>query len=334
MRKVKIVIALVALVVLFTKLWWLHVLSLLVLIFLSYKKINELKSPIFLVTLLTTTFLPYIFLRSPAALTLSLLIFSRTLALYLAMLVIAENIDLHALHQWLPKILGKRLALAVNLAFNLLPIIRYLLLKNYELFYFKKANVCRQQQNMWGNIIAIKKVLSGYVYAVLRQIIAAAEGCAENMLLLYQASENSPQVYLLTGNPQSGKTTAMAKLVAEFQSYNWPVSGVLAPGVMTNNQRATIFAQNIKTNEKQLLASRVETIDDVAYEFGSFKFSASGLQFARAALLDFYPRGIVVLDEYGPLELKGLGHADEFKQLLKSNVAAIYLVTREGLLSQ
>jgi hypothetical protein len=42
----------------------------------------------------------------------------------------------------------------------------------------------------------------------------------------------------------------------------------------------------------------------------------------------------VFLDEFGPLEFGGLGYASLFQSLLNANIAALYIVIREELVTR
>jgi len=320
-HKIKIGFALLSFAVLFTtNIVW-HVLAIGILSIFALRRLRELKNLKFWLVFLVLAFLPCVFIQTWQMFWLACLVLCRSIIIYLALITIAENINLNALNKNLPKIIGKRLAMIVVLAFNLMPMVRDILLKNYALFYFKKA----------ANISLFKKTIA-YVLAVFRQVINAADCCAENMFLSHVLA--SPKVIIISGEKHCGKTTYAAALMDEFKAKNWPVSGILAPSTIQNGRRNTIYVMDLQTDEKLLLASREDIVADKAYTYGGFSFSQSGYKFARNALLNHIPGSIVLLDEFGPLEFANMGHADEFKTLLKSDIAALYVVIRKELLGR
>lgn len=321
MRKLKLIIAIVCLAGLFwSNIIW-HGVTLAILLTFTLPRLIELKSLKFWGIFAIVSLLPSIALRSQAIFYLSLFIFFRSIILYLALILLTESIPANFAKHYLTKILGARFATTLALAFNLVPIIRHLLIKNYSLYYFRKVN----------NYAKIKVILS-YSLAIFRQILAAANCCAENMLLTEQVKY--PQIFIISGPRHSGKTTLLTQLITTHAEYNWPISGILAPSTMLNDRRSSIFVQNVATQDKCLLASRDELISDVFYEYGGFNFSQQGYEFAKNALGKVFLKGIVAFDEYGPLEFANLGYANEFEQLLSKNISAVFIVIRDELLDR
>lgn len=320
-RKIKIILALLSFSVLFTtNIVW-HGLVVTGLLILTWRSFRELKNLKFWLVFLLFAFLPCIFIHTYQMFWLSCLVLCRSVIVYLALITIAKNINSDALSKNMSKIIGKRLTTILLLAFNLMPIVRNILIRNYALFYFKKTT----------NISRFKKTIA-YVLAVLRQVLNAADCCAENMFLSQAAT--GPNITIITGAKHSGKTTLASTLIEKFKAKNWDVRGILAPSTMENNRRTTIYVMDIQTGEKKLLASRQENIADTAYTYGGFRFSQSGYQFATKSLLNYIPGSIVFLDEFGPLEFANMGHAADFKKLLCSNIAALYVVIREELIER
>lgn len=320
-RKLKTLIAGIALCSLFLQNLPLLLLSAFVLAILDFKKLTNLKVLIFFGIFSLLVFMPYIFIRSNSSLYYSGLIMLRAVILSLGVFTIAENINLSTARDKLTKIFGRKFAVSLTLAFNLLPIFKQILHRTFGLFYLK--NKC--------GLPKYKQFLA-LALAIFKQTIEAAECCAENMLLTHKTLH--PKIMIITAPKHSGKTTFAHKLIAEFKAKNWPVTGFIAPGNIRNDRRLTINIEDIASGEKKILASRIGEVTDGVYEYGDFVFSKSGLQFAKEALLQYKFGGIVFLDEYGPLEFANLGFAADFRLLCASNVAAIFVVVRENLLTR
>lgn len=320
-RKFKIIAALIALSALFTQNVVIHLIVITCLAAFSFKRLRELKAAKFWIVFGVIAFLPAVFIRSFEAFYLSMLVFCRSLILYLALMTITENININKVSNYLQKLFGDRVAATLTLALNLMPVIRHIVSRNYAVFYLRRINANAKCE---GYI--------GFVVSIFRQIISAADCCAENMILTHQAA--MPHISIITGLKHSGKTTLALNLIEQFKAKNWPVTGVIAPSLIENNRRSTIYVKNIQSGEEKLLASRDNIILDICYKYGGFNFSQSSYDFARQALLDHQPSGIVFLDEFGPLEFANLGYANEFKKLIKSDVSAVFIILREELLTR
>jgi nucleoside-triphosphatase THEP1 len=319
--RLKIGVAILALVVLFFSNIALQVITIGLLLLISFRRFCRWQALKFWIILIAISCLPFLFIRTSEILHLSMLVCCRSVILYLAMMTIAENISTNKLNSHLPKIIGKKLTATLVLAFNFLPLIKHILIKNYGLFYLRSnANYPRYKQ------------LISYVLTVFKQILNAAECCAENMFLEYKSK--NLHVVFITGGKHCGKTTYALKQIEEFKARNWPVSGVVSPGLMQNDCRTTIYAKNIITDEEKLLASRNLKIDDVIVNYGGFSFSNAGYSHARDALNNYIPGGIVFFDEFGSMELARMGYVAEFEKLICANISAIFVVVREELLAK
>jgi nucleoside-triphosphatase THEP1 len=134
------------------------------------------------------------------------------------------------------------------------------------------------------------------------------------------------KIFVLTGNIQTGKTTALFNRVVE----NKNTAGILTP--LKNGVR---MFYNIATGEYfDMLAGDNENDTLV---IGKFIFSAA--MFARAiAVVDYYitqPNyNYLVIDEIGPLELKQQKgfYGVMMKALLTANEKNIIVVCRENML--
>lgn len=320
-RKLKITVALIALVALFFSYCWILLGVVTILLLLSFGRIKEKKNFKFWLFFCGISFFPCLFIRTYEIFHLSLLVFCRSVILYLAILTITENINLNSTDKYFTKIIGKRLSILLTISFNLMPVLRNILVRNYALFYLRRSH---NQKKL--------HLLFRYALSIFRQGIETADACAENMLLIHKVS--APHVVIITGDTLSGKTTLLTNFITQFKSKSWPVTGIVAPSTILNNRRSTIYVQDVRTNEQKLLASREEKLSDHVYDYGSFSFSKSGYEFASNALLSYVPGGIVVLDEFGPMEFAGIGYADEFKKLLDASVSALYVVVRKDILEK
>lgn len=132
-----------------------------------------------------------------------------------------------------------------------------------------------------------------------------------------------PGIYILTGPVQSGKTTALIQWLTQRNDVN----GILTPVV--DGKRVFM---NAATKEQFAMEA---TGNEEAVSIGRFVFSKRG--FNKAAQII---RGTIdenswlIIDEIGPLEMRGEGFFDAFKEVLAKRNKKLLLVIREGLVNE
>ncbi|MDY0212143.1 MAG: nucleoside-triphosphatase [Desulfuromonadaceae bacterium] len=142
---------------------------------------------------------------------------------------------------------------------------------------------------------------------------------------------SAPPVFILTGGRGSGKTAALQMLSSEITRKNLRVCGILARGLWHHGQRSGFDIVDINTGVQTPLCRR--DIPATGVQSGSFQFHAAGLaagktilQRAATARAD-----VVIIDEVGPLELRGEGWAKELEELLKKQPCPLVLSVRPSL---
>jgi nucleoside-triphosphatase THEP1 len=130
-------------------------------------------------------------------------------------------------------------------------------------------------------------------------------------------------IFILTAPIQSGKTTSLIGWSANRND----VHGILTPVV--GGKRVFMNAQ---TREQFPMEA---TGEEEALVVGRFAFSKGGFYKAIQIIRDAITKeGWLVIDEVGPLELKGLGFFDVLKEVLSVRREKILLVIREGITEQ
>jgi nucleoside-triphosphatase THEP1 len=130
-------------------------------------------------------------------------------------------------------------------------------------------------------------------------------------------------IYILSAPVQSGKTSSLINWSAARKD----VYGILTPVI--NGKRVFMNAQ---TKEQFPMEA---TGDEETLEVGRFVFSKAGfdkaIQIIREAV---NKKGWLIIDEIGPLELRGEGFCEVLKEVLAQRNNKLLLVVREGLLEQ
>lgn len=120
--------------------------------------------------------------------------------------------------------------------------------------------------------------------------------------------EFAGKVLLLLGSSGDGKTTTLQKTISRANLNDIKFSGIISPGTWKQNKRFSSIVQNIKTGENCLFAKReFEEGEDL----GRFIFDEDGQALANKTLTteNNTDSDCIIIDEIGPLELKGQGHS-------------------------
>lgn len=133
---------------------------------------------------------------------------------------------------------------------------------------------------------------------------------------------------LWVGDKHTGKTTAAAKLEGCLQKEGCTVGGILAPSIYENGQLVGFDIIDIQNDLRVPLAIR----DEESLETVPYQYHEEGLEVGHLALSSARNEAadLVIVDEYGPLELGGKGWRDDTDRLLGQGYPPVLLVVRRG----
>lgn len=133
-------------------------------------------------------------------------------------------------------------------------------------------------------------------------------------------------IIMITGKVNAGKTSLMRELVKKEKKAGFSPAGILAPGVFQAGVKTGYDVKSVASGKRARLARRDPG--------GKFIFYRKGFELARKALLPSAGRAVMFLDEAGPLELAGKGHAGCLYALLDSDLKRLYLSVRDSCVRQ
>lgn len=111
------------------------------------------------------------------------------------------------------------------------------------------------------------------------------------------------KVTVITGGRNSGKTSLCLK-VAEFARVaGINMAGIISPGRFEGGIKTGIFAEDVKTGQRKLMASRL-TRELTGFEIGPWSFDTDVYEWAGSALADASRCQLLLIDELGPLEFE------------------------------
>ena len=154
---------------------------------------------------------------------------------------------------------------------------------------------------------------------------------AEYIFEKFKKTRDSVYLIVISGKRQEGKTFYVEKLSDIFKVKGYKVSGFIAPGKFKGNKRFEFRIKNIKTGELKILCSTDSETGQM--RTGQFYFSEEGLNFGKEILYtkNLTDTDFVIVDELGPLELRGKGWSLAVEELLNSGEHMMICTVRENL---
>lgn len=136
-------------------------------------------------------------------------------------------------------------------------------------------------------------------------------------------------LFLWTGPKHSGKTTAAAKLAHAARQHGFRVAGLLAPSIYREGRLTGFDALDLRSGMRAPLAVRRDEPGDV----GQFHFLEEGLRLGSQAFGPAATDGmdLVVVDEFGKLELAGRGWRGPVDSLVHADRTPLVVVVRRAL---
>lgn len=222
-----------------------------------------------------------------------------------------------------------RLGLVLGLALNALP---RLVEASREVWIAHRV----RRPGRWATVAAapgLAEVLLAHTGRIASEAAAAAalRGHAAPVAMRPDRSTPAPPLVVVSGRPGCGKTSAVLEAVAALRASGSGVAGFVQPARRREGVTVAITVRDLATGEETALAQRV---DLGAGDAGtSFRFHDEGWRAARAALARARAGDWLVLDELGPVELRGRGHlAVARSAATRSELAGVLIVVRRSLL--
>jgi len=140
------------------------------------------------------------------------------------------------------------------------------------------------------------------------------------------------RIILWVGAKHSGKTTAVSHLVENIIHKEFTVAGILSVSVYQGSELRGYDVVDITTRRKEFLARIGQT---GLVKFGKFGFSKKGLMFGNKVLMleRTLKADLVVVDEFGPMELHGSGWRESVDFLIEKAKGMVMLVSREEIVT-
>lgn len=141
-------------------------------------------------------------------------------------------------------------------------------------------------------------------------------------------------LWIVTGRSGSGKTTFCQEVLGAVRLADWDVAGLLSPGFFLNGIKEAVFAQDIRSGKKLILATkRPQKTKELV--FGDWYFNRKILEWGNQVLQASVPCDLLIVDELGPLEFNlSMGWVAAFDVILAARYFLALVVIRPELLEQ
>lgn len=165
-------------------------------------------------------------------------------------------------------------------------------------------------------------------------LAAMISGVEARLEEVRKATQSGGRVFFLTGESRDGKTTLIEGLVKRMDKRGLKSAGLYSPRVMSMDD--TIGYDVVDILDGTRVPFLRVTDEKTAESIGRFSIIGEGLEKGLGALdpLRTVNCSLVIIDEAGPLEMRGGGWYNGIRRLLTERNVNVLLVVRESLLNE
>jgi len=251
----------------------------------------------------------------------------RLLVLTVATAVLVRSINAETLLRTTRKIGMERLGLVLGLALNSLPRLVEAAADVWTASRIRSDDAVARLRRLPG----VGEVLLAHTARIAEEAAAAASLRGHSALTRSGNVLRTPvRVVVVTGPSSSGKTEAVTAVADRLQGADLQVVGFVQPGEFVEGEKVGFRLRDLATGQEAPLASLSERDDG---DFGTrFQFSEGGFQLGREALSRTALKSVVIVDELGPIELRGQGHMPAVRKALAvADLGGAMIVVRRSL---
>jgi len=250
----------------------------------------------------------------------------RFLVLLLLTALAARHVDAEAVQRVAARVGLTRLGIALGLALNALPHLGEAARDAWTALAVRG----RRSRPRATDLPKLAEILLAHTGRVAEEAAAAAALRGHRSLVrAVPPLAARPLVVVVTGRPGAGKTPAMRGVAQALRERGVTVAGFVQVPVWEEGAKGGYLVLDVASGEQRTLAVKVGTQRG---EHGTpFRFEGAGFAFARRAAER--TATVLVLDELGPVELRGGGHMPAVRSALaREGVAAALVTVRPSLI--
>lgn len=239
----------------------------------------------------------------PGGLRAGLAMLLRLVVLVVVTTLAARHVDHESWRRAMARLGLQRLGLVCGLALNAMPH----LAEAWRDAWIALAVRRRRRHPRWSDLPALAETLLAHAGRLADQTaVAAALRGRTGLSTLPGPLPGQPLVVVVTGRSGTGKTPALTRLAAALGERGVAVFGFVQPPFRRDGRKAGFDIVDLRTGASAPLG---RLVDGEGGQHGTpFVFDAAGFALARQALAAPPRDAVLVLDEIGPVELRGEGH--------------------------
>jgi nucleoside-triphosphatase THEP1 len=156
---------------------------------------------------------------------------------------------------------------------------------------------------------------------------------AEDIFMDFKEQMKKKQpVFIISGDQREGKTTFLKAVMGKLITKGILVEGIMAEGLDKAGERTGFQLVNV-SNGKSIILCSIHPKPNWE-KTGKYYFNPDGLKFGNKVLNKISADSIVIIDEIGPLEMKGSGWSDSVQKILENYDNTMIWVVRRSLTEQ
>ncbi|HKJ67331.1 MAG TPA: nucleoside-triphosphatase [bacterium] len=140
-------------------------------------------------------------------------------------------------------------------------------------------------------------------------------------------SKCAPQTVLVVGPKNSGKTTYLETIIDRGRARDLRIGGIVSRGQWRYQKKQEYIIQDIITGARRTLASLHEPASP-SVKVGAYYLLCSTLEWTIDILVKSIDCEVILLDEFGPLELHGRGYYPALMYLLEHYTGYLFVSVR------
>ena len=251
----------------------------------------------------------------------------RLLVLTVAAAFLVRSVNAEALLRTTEKLGFERLGLVLGLALNLLPRLAEAASAVWTASRVRHEGAVARLRRLPG----LGEVLLAHTARIAEEAAAAASLRGHSTLTRPgSVLKSTIRVVVVTGPSSGGKTEAVVGVSELLRSSGVPIAGFVQPAEFADGRTIGFRIRDVASGEEAVLATLRERHEG---DFGTrFRFADEGFRLGREALSRASSSAVVIVDELGPVELRGQGHMPAVREALAvDGLRASIIVVRRAL---
>jgi nucleoside-triphosphatase THEP1/energy-coupling factor transporter transmembrane protein EcfT len=252
----------------------------------------------------------------------------RFLALLILAALASRHVDAESVQRAAQRLGMTRLGLATGLALNALPHLGEAVRDAWTALAVRR----RRPLPRLRDLPRLAEVLLAHTARIAEEAAAAAALRGHHALARPGAPlPHVPLLVVVTGRPGAGKTPTIRGAAVALRERGVPVAGFVQIPVWDEGGKGGYLVRDVASGAERTLAVKVG--EDRGDHGTPFRFEPAGFAFARAALERARAGSVLILDELGPVELRGDGHMPAVRRALaRPGLAAVVATVRPALI--